>query len=46
MSSRRHLLFAAGGALLVSPALALAERLLTPRQTLGPFYPRPTAAGP
>ena len=39
MSSRRHLLFAAGGALLVSPALALAERLLTPRQTLGPFYP-------
>lgn len=39
MSSRRHLLFAAGGTLLVSPALALAERLLTPRQTLGPFYP-------
>ncbi|MEO9331166.1 protocatechuate 3,4-dioxygenase [Ectopseudomonas guguanensis] len=39
MSSRRHLLFAAGGALLVSPALVLAERLLTPRQTLGPFYP-------
>ena len=39
MSSRRHLLLAAGGALLVSPALALAERLLTPRQTLGPFYP-------
>jgi protocatechuate 3,4-dioxygenase beta subunit len=40
MSSRRHLLFAAaGGALLASSALALAERLLTPRQTLGPFYP-------
>lgn len=39
-SSRRHLLLAAAGsALLASPAMALAERLLTPRQTLGPFYP-------
>lgn len=37
--SRRHLLLAAGGALLASPALVLAERLLTPAQTLGPFYP-------
>lgn len=39
MSSRRHLLFAAAGALLASPSLVLAERLLTPRQTVGPFYP-------
>jgi len=39
MSSRRHLLFAAGGILLAHPGLVLAERLLTPRQTLGPFYP-------
>ena len=40
MPCRRLLLFAAAsGALLASPSLVLAERLLTPRQTLGPFYP-------
>lgn len=38
-TSRRTLLAATGGALLASPALVLAERLLTPAQTVGPFYP-------
>lgn len=38
--SRRDLLCAvAGGALLLSPSLLLAQRLLTPSQTLGPFFP-------
>ncbi len=38
--SRRDLLCtAAGGVLLLSPCLLLAQRLLTPSQTLGPFFP-------
>lgn len=38
--SRRDLLYAAAGsALLLSPSLLLAQRLLTPSQTLGPFFP-------
>lgn len=38
--SRRQLLVGfGGGTLLLSPSLLLAQRLLTPAQTLGPFYP-------
>lgn len=38
--SRRQLVAGiAGSVLLLSPPLALAQRLLTPAQTLGPFYP-------
>lgn len=38
--SRRQLLVGlGGGALLLNPPLLLAQRLLTPAQTLGPFYP-------
>jgi protocatechuate 3,4-dioxygenase, beta subunit len=37
---RRQLLVGlGGGTLLLSPPLLLAQRLLTPAQTLGPFYP-------
>lgn len=38
--SRRQLVVGlGGGSLLLSPPLLLAQRLLTPAQTLGPFYP-------
>jgi protocatechuate 3,4-dioxygenase beta subunit len=38
--SRRQLVVGLGGTtLLLSPPLLLAQRLLTPAQTLGPFYP-------
>ncbi len=38
--SRRQLLVGfGGGTLLLSPSLLLAQRLLTPAQSLGPFYP-------
>ncbi len=39
INRRRILLAVSGGVLLASPSLALAQRLLTPAQSLGPFYP-------
>lgn len=40
INRRRFLTTVSGGALALSPAVARAELLVTPRQTEGPFYPR------